>query len=105
MLAQILETVTPVAVEGEVLVLRGEDPHMLKGLQRQVQSVEAVVRDVTGTALRVRAVSAQSLAARDQAPPQLLSQDRLQAERLHRLRARDPALDTAAEGLDLEILE
>jgi len=38
-------------------------------------------------------------------PPKRLSAEGLRADRLKGLRVRDPALDVAAEALDLEIVE
>jgi hypothetical protein len=37
--------------------------------------------------------------------PKRMSEASVRADRLKRLRAKDPALDTAADALDLEIVE
>jgi hypothetical protein len=108
LLGTILEAVNPVGLDQGVISVQvsGGDAHMVEGLRRQLLAVEELVSGVLGGPHRIRVVEGPSGATGGVSQrPQRLSEDRLRAERLQRLRTMDPALDTAADALDLEIVE
>jgi hypothetical protein len=73
-------------------------------LQAQASVVEEVLQQVTGRSLRLRVTQS---APGDGPPPasRTLSEASMKADRLRGFRAKDPALDTAADALDLEIVD
>jgi DNA polymerase III subunit gamma/tau len=74
-------------------------------LQEQAAVVEEVLSRVVGQPLRLRVTSGPPAEAGAPAPPRRMSDASIRADRLSRIRAKDPTLDTAAEALDLEIVE
>jgi hypothetical protein len=78
--------------------------HMAEGARRQRPAIESVLARALGRSIRV-AFAAPPGAEPRVVRPKLLSSKDLQDERLRELRGLDPALDAAAEALDLEILE
>jgi hypothetical protein len=78
------------------------DPGLALTFERQRERLAAVLTRLLGVPVLLAL-------AGDPAPvpekPQRLSAEGLRADRLKGLRARDPALDAAAEALDLEIVE
>ncbi len=107
-LGEALAQATPVQVRPpEVLVELRDDNHALQAqLERHRAVVEALLAGWTGQPVRlaIRVAEAPSPAA---APPKArrISESRLRAERLEAGRRKDPALDTAADALDLEVLD
>lgn len=79
----------------------------VQALQEQAGLVEEIIGRVVGQAVRLRVVSGSPAdsGAGAGAPPRRMSEASIRAERLSHLRTKDPALDTAAEALDLEIVE
>ena len=71
-----------------------------EALDRQSGAVDAILSAVAGTAVRVE-VSPAATAAR----PERLTEEGVRAERLSKVRKKDPALDVAATVLDLEVME
>ena len=105
-LGEALAATTPGPVEGTTLplVLAESNPLFAERLQAEAAAVEEVVRRHTGQALRVRVAVAQGEGA--PAPrPRAITESSLRADRLRSFRAKDPALDTAADALDLEIVD
>jgi DNA polymerase III subunit gamma/tau len=104
-LGEALAGATPGPVEGEVLplVLAESNPLFAERIQAQAAAVEQVVRRHTGKELRIRVTVAQE--EMPAARPQPVSESSLRADRLRSFRAKDPALDTAADALDLEIVD
>ena len=84
-----------------VLALRDGDPGMAMTLERQRSRLAAVL----GRLLDAPVELVTDGGAAPPERPQRLSGAALRAERLKNLRARDPALDAAADELDLEIVE
>ncbi|HEY6948358.1 MAG TPA: hypothetical protein VI297_06035, partial [Gemmatimonadales bacterium] len=79
----------------------------VQALQEHVGLIEEIIGRVVGQAVRLRVVSGSPPDAGTgaAAAPRRMSDASIRAERLSHLRAKDPALDTAAEALDLEIVE
>ena len=94
------------AVEASALTVVLEEPNAVfaQGLQAQAGTVEEVLRRVTGQSLRLRVTEAGPDAG-EPAKPRSITEAGLKADRLRSLRAKDPALDTAVDALDLEIVD
>jgi hypothetical protein len=92
-------------VEGSSLplVLAESNPLFAERIQAQAGVVEEVVQRYTGRALRIRVTMAEGEEAAPKARP--ITESSLRADRLRSFRAKDPALDTAADALDLEIVD
>ncbi len=93
----------PVSIQGNVvrLELTEENPMYREALERQSGAVDAIITAVAGTAARVE-VAPPATAAR---PPERLTEEAVRAERLTKVRKKDPTLDAAATVLDLEVLD
>ncbi len=91
-----LGEVTPPRVE---LSLR--DVGLSLTLERQRDRLASLLSRLVGSTVEVAVTGAPAPVER----PQRLSDSALRAERLRGLRAKDPALDAAADELDLEIVE
>jgi DNA polymerase-3 subunit gamma/tau len=103
-LGEALAGTTPGPVDGSSLplVLGESNPLFAERIQAQAVVVEEVVQRHTGQALRIRVTVAEG----ESAPkPRPLTESSLRADRLRSFRAKDPALDTAADALDLEIVD
>ena len=106
LLGQALAVTTPAAVgNGEVRLRAGAgDAILVEGLQRQLSVIDELLGSRFGKPVKV-------LVAIDPAPslqagsPKRMTDEVLRAERLDRIRRLDPALDTAANELDLEIVD
>lgn len=92
----------PARVEGATLHLEltEENPMYREALERQGDAVEEILSTLTGSPVRLR-VGAPVSPAR----PERLTEAGARAERLTRVRKKDPALDVAANVLDLEVLD
>jgi len=93
----------PVRVEGNTVVLEltDDNPIHREGIERQRAGLEAVLSEVAGAAATVKVAGAAVSAAR----PTRITPEGARAERLQKVRKKDPALDVAANVLDLEVLE
>jgi DNA polymerase-3 subunit gamma/tau len=87
------------------VVMREPNPALSEGLQREVGKVEEVLSRKLGQPLRLRVTPSASPEGPAQPQPRRMSESNLKADRLRELRAKDPALDTAADALDLEIVD
>lgn len=106
-LAQALEQAVPGIGGPGVLELRfGREMAVLReGVERQLSAVTAIASARAGQELSVR-VAGDEVAAPAAAPRGgRLSVEQLRHERLAQLRKRDPALDAAADALDLELID
>jgi len=105
-LGEALASARPVAVTPPEVRLTVADGHPIhaEGLARQREAVEGLLGEAVGGAVRV--VLADPPAG-GPAPKgaRRLSEAEARAERLKVLKKRDPALEVAAEVLDLEVLE
>jgi DNA polymerase-3 subunit gamma/tau len=103
-LGEALAGTTPGTVDGSSLplVLAESSPLFAERIQAQAAAVEEVIQRHTGQPLRIRVTVAEG----ESAPkPRPLTESSLRADRLRTFRAKDPALDTAADALDLEIVD
>jgi DNA polymerase-3 subunit gamma/tau len=104
-LGEALAATTPGALQDGTLevVLTEANPLFAERLQAEARSVEDVIRRLSGQAARLRVTerSAEGAPAR----PRQLTEATLKADRLRGFRAKDPSLDTAADALDLEIVD
>jgi DNA polymerase-3 subunit gamma/tau len=105
-LGEAVANTMPGPVEGSTLplVLGESNPLFAERIQAQAAAVEEVIRRHTGQALRIRVSVAEGEAGA--APkPRAVTESSIRADRLRSFRAKDPALDTAADALDLEIVD
>jgi DNA polymerase-3 subunit gamma/tau len=105
-LGEALGNATPIALDPPWLTLSLDEPHRLfaEPLQAQARVIEDVLQRVSGRPLRLRVAPAGAgdASLRPARPP---SEASIKADRLRGFRAKDPALDTAADALDLEIVD
>jgi DNA polymerase III subunit gamma/tau len=80
------------------------NPLFAERLQEEAAKVEEVLSRSLGQPVRFRVTSNPSAEA-PQPRTRRISETSLKAERLREFRAKDPALDTAADALDLEIVD
>ena len=78
--------------------------HMEEGARRQEKAIAATLTGLVGRSIRVTLVGPVP-APRQVDRPKRISDKDLREERLRELRGLDPALDAAADALDLEIVE
>ncbi len=106
-LGEALDATMPTALEAPWLTLSLSEPNPLfaERIQTQARVVEAELQRLTGRALRIRVTESASEPDAPPARPRTLTESSIKADRLRSLRAKDPALDTAAESLDLEIVD
>jgi hypothetical protein len=103
-LGEALAGTAPGPVEGSALplVLAESNPLFADRIQAQAAAVEEVIQRHTGQPLRIRV----TVAEEESAPkPRPITESSLRADRLRSFRSKDPALDTAADALDLEIVD
>jgi DNA polymerase-3 subunit gamma/tau len=74
-------------------------------LQEHTAQLEQILGQVVGALVRLRVVAGEGGGTGGVEAPKRLSEASIRADRLTRLRGKDPALDTAADALDLEIVE
>jgi hypothetical protein len=79
-----------------------DDPGLALTLERQKERLAALLAKLVGEPVDLALPGGDAAATQ---PPKRLSAEGLRADRLKGLRVRDPALDAAAEALDLEIVE
>jgi DNA polymerase-3 subunit gamma/tau len=106
-LGEALAATTPSVVEAPWLTveLLESSPHFAEPLKSQAATVEEVLRRVTGEALQLRVTEGAKGPSPEAARPRRLTEESIKADRLRTFRAKDPALDTAADALDLEIVD
>ena len=106
-LGEALAASQPAAIESPWLTVAMTEPNPLFAdrLHEEAGKVEEVLSRSLGEAVRLRVTSDQAAGAPAQAKPRRMSESGLKAERLREFRSKDPALDTAADALDLEIVD
>jgi DNA polymerase III subunit gamma/tau len=106
-LGEALAATEPLAIDSPWLTVRMVEPNQLlaERLQEEAAKIEEVLSLSLGQPTRLRVSAA---AEGDNSPPpkpRRMSESSLKAERLREFRSKDPALDTAADALDLEIVD
>jgi DNA polymerase III subunit gamma/tau len=106
-LGEALAATQPVSLESPWLsvVMAEPNPLFADRLQEQAGKVEDVLSRSLGQQIRLRVTAPDSAAAAPSVRPRRMSESSLKAERLREFRSKDPALDTAADALDLEIVD
>jgi hypothetical protein len=106
-LGEALAGTTPGAVEGSTLplTLAESNPLFAERIQAEAPAVEEVVQRHTGQTLRIRVTVAGGPEGTAIPRPRAITESSLRADRLRSFREKDPALDTAADALDLEIVD
>ncbi len=106
-LGEALAASEPAALELPWLtvVMAEPNPLLADRLHQEAGKVEEVLSRSLGEPVRLRVTSSQASSAVPAAKPRRMSESSLKAERLREFRSKDPALDTAADALDLEIVD
>jgi DNA polymerase-3 subunit gamma/tau len=106
-LGEALAATQPVSLDPPWLsVLMAEpNPLLADSLQEQAGKVEEVLSRSLGQEVRLRVTAPETSAPAQPVRPRRMSESSLKAERLREFRSQDPALDTAADALDLEIVD
>ena len=106
-LGEALAATQPTAAEPPELRVTMAEPNPLlhERLEQQAATVERVVSARVGGPVRLRIALDAPAEAERESPATRMSESGIRAARLKGLRARDPALDAAADELDLEIVE
>jgi len=106
-LGEALAGTAPAALELPWITVLLTEPNPLfsERLQAQAQVVEEVLQRVIGQPARLRVSEAAPASESGQPRPRKLSEASLKADRLRSFRSKDPTLDTAADALDLEIVD
>ncbi|HEV8195442.1 MAG TPA: DNA polymerase III subunit gamma/tau [Gemmatimonadales bacterium] len=107
LLGQALEATPPGSVtNGEIRLAASADHAVLvEGIQRQISLVEELVQAHFGVRARITVAAAGPAGTEAQERPKRMTDQTLRTEKLERLRRLDPALDAAANELDLEIVD
>lgn len=105
-LGEALAATTPASLELPWLTveLAEANPLFAERLQAQSRAVEEVLERALGQPARLRVVEAAAPAG-TATPPRKVTDASLKADRLRGFRSKDPSLDTAADALDLEIVD
>ena len=106
-LGEALAATQPVSLEPPWLSVLMAEPNPLfaDSLLEQAGKVEEVLSRSLGQQVRLRVTASDSGVGTAPARPRRMSESSLTAERLREFRSKDPALDTAADALDLEIVD
>jgi DNA polymerase-3 subunit gamma/tau len=106
-LGEALSHTTPATLELPWLTVALAEPNPLfaERLQAQAQLVEEVLGRAIGQATRLRVTEAGPPDGGPPPKPRKLTDASLKADRLRAFRTKDPTLDTAADALDLEIVD
>jgi len=104
-LGEALAASEPATLELPWLTVVMAEPNQLFAdrLYQEAGQVEQVLSRSLGQAVRLRVTAGPELGASSK--PRRMSDSSLKAERLREFRSKDPALDTAADALDLEIVD
>jgi DNA polymerase-3 subunit gamma/tau len=107
MLGQALGHATPRLVgPGKVELAFGADSALFHdGVARQLASVETILGATLGAAVTVQLTGSADAVAAPERRSKRLSPEAIRNERLALLRSKDPALDAAANALDLELVD
>jgi DNA polymerase-3 subunit gamma/tau len=106
-LGEALTATSPASLDLPWLTVELAEPNPLfaERLQAQARAVEEVLERALGQPLRLRVVEAAPGTSAPAPAPRKLTEATLKADRLRVFRSKDPSLDTAADALDLEIVD
>ncbi|HET8650156.1 MAG TPA: hypothetical protein VFL95_08955, partial [Gemmatimonadales bacterium] len=107
-LGEALAMSRPTAAEPPVLAVTPTEGAIPDALEQRASQIEAVLAARLGQPVRLQVRHSEpTQSSGDPAParPRRMTPEGLRADRLECLRARDPALDAAADELDLEIVD
>ncbi|MGH2668469.1 MAG: hypothetical protein ACRDH5_04995, partial [bacterium] len=106
-LGEAAAAVRPLSLEPPLLTVELDDPGGIfaRPLADQAETIEEVAGGILGVPVRLRVTTPSAHPSGPTAPPRRMTDESIRADRLKGLRARDPALDRAADELDLEIVE
>jgi DNA polymerase-3 subunit gamma/tau len=103
-LGEALAATEPVALELPWLSVVMREP-IAEQLHKEPAKVEEVLSRSLGQPVRLRVTTTSEPIGGSPPQPKRMSDSTLKADRLREFRAKDPALDTAADALDLEIVD
>jgi DNA polymerase III subunit gamma/tau len=103
-LGEALAATEPVALDPPWLSVLMREP-IAEQLHKEPAKVEGILSRSLGQPVRLRVTPASAPEGVAPAKPQRMSDSGIKADRLREFRAKDPALDTAADALDLEIVD
>ncbi len=105
-LGELLAEVEPAELVLPWLNVMLREPNQLfaERLEKEAAKVEEILSRSLGQPVRLRLVSG-SPSGTPEPKPRRMSDTSIKADRLREFRAKDPALDTAADALDLEIVD
>ncbi len=103
-LGEALAATDPIALDPPWLSLLMREP-IAEQLNQEPGKVEAVLSRSLGQPVKLRVTAPAPPEGPAPAKPQRLSDSSIKADRLREFRAKDPTLDTAADALDLEIVD
>ena len=106
-LGELLGSVEPVDLVLPYLNVALREPNQLfaERLEQEAPKVEEILTRSLGQPIRLRLVANPDQSEASSARPRRMSDSSIKADRLREFRAKDPALDTAADALDLEIVD
>ena len=106
-LGELLAAVEPAELTFPWLTVAMREPNQLfvERLDQEAAKVEEILTRSLGQPVRLRISAGPAAESGTQARPRRLSESNLKADRLREFRAKDPTLDTAADALDLEIVD
>jgi DNA polymerase III subunit gamma/tau len=107
LLGEVLSAVEPVELALPWLSVALREPNQLfaERLDQEAAKVEEILTRSLGQPVRLRVAPGPVAEGGSQPKPQRMSESSLKADRLREFRAKDPTLDTAADALDLEIVD
>jgi hypothetical protein len=102
-LGQMLESGTPrISGAGTLVVAFGPDQAVAReGVERQLSTVQTIASARLGTAVTITLAGSETVPSKSGR----MTVEEIRRQRLGELRKRDPALDAAAEALDLEMVD
>jgi hypothetical protein len=103
-LGEALAATDPIALDPPWLSVLMREP-IAEQLHQEPGKVEAILSRSLGQPVKLRVTAPAPPEGVTPAKPQRLSDSGIKADRLREFRAKDPALDTAADALDLEIVD
>jgi DNA polymerase III subunit gamma/tau len=106
-LGEAVATAEPAEVAPPWVTIRvsGSSALFVQPLQEHAAVIEEIIGQALGSPVRLRVTAGSGVGPAAPESPKRMSEASIRADRLKHLRAKDPALDMAADALDLEIVE